>query len=127
MSELPKVTEYDQERFSALDGQRVVVEATYEKTIVTKRPGGAGEVDLTRPGTVKLRLADGYALMLEIYYEAEGTRPLDEIQRCHGKRVRVVGTFHAFTPTAYSEDGHELQTMINAYVGWVESIDLIDG
>ncbi len=127
---MPRVTSYEQERFRELDGELVRAEGVYLKTIVTKRPGGAGKVDLTRPGTAKLKLSDGYALMIEIYYEAAGTRPLEEVQRFHGKRVAIEGILHEHTPTAMSADGHQLQTMTNAYLEGVSITPLdehVDG
>jgi len=127
VSELPVVRRYERAAFQALDGQRVRAEGLYEKTAVTKRPGGAGEPDLGRPGCVALRLGeDRYALMLGVYYRPEGTRPVEEVQRFHGRRVAVVGTLHAFTPTHYAPGGIPMQTMTNAYLGEVESIERLD-
>ena len=60
--------------------------------------------------------------MLGIYYESSGARTADEVARCHGREVTIVGTVHAQTPTQVF-DGVPAQTMIGPYID-VESVSL---
>ncbi len=101
----------------AADGKRVVVVGAYRPIRMVMRaltPGELPPIDRDAR-TVSLALDSTEAVMLGIYYAPEAARPLDEIARFTGKRVRVVGTLHARTPTQVV-DHVEMQTMIGPYI-----------
>ena len=110
-----------------LDGARVRLHGVYKRTVVSKRHAKRGEPtpppDLDTPGTVVIR-SEGAGVMLEVYYNAEGMRSAEESKQFHGKRVEVVGVLHQATPTQLHE-GQPMQTMINPYIGAIESIRLL--
>lgn len=112
------------EQIKELDGTRVSLVGTYRKVAVTKRPGKRPPPDPTTPGNVQIHTEGGSGIMLEVYYEAAGVRSAEEINKFHDRRVEVIGVIHQVTPTMYSDDGHELQTMIGPYIGSIESIEL---
>jgi hypothetical protein len=122
----------DYDDLHRLDGQRVVAEGIYRPVHVMKRvrPPDVSEEEFEaqlnarygEPSTVQLTLDSDLGLMLGIYYEAEGSRPDDEIARFKKKRVRVTGTVHLRTPD--QTIGEEvMQTMIGPYIE-LESIEL---
>lgn len=105
------------------DGQRVLVVGRYTPVLLMKRPGKPNPADVVpgKPATVAIELDSNMSLMLEIYHEPSGLRPLDEITRFAGKRVEIVGILHARTPSRRTADG-EAQTMIGPYLGAIESM-----
>ena len=105
------------------DGQRVIVVGRYTPVFLKKRIGKPDPADVVpgKPATVAIELDSRMSLMLEIYYEPSGLRPLDEITRFAGKRVEIVGILHARTPSRYNANG-EMQTMIGPYLGAIESM-----
>lgn len=106
----------------ALAGQRATWIGTYRRTTVSKR--AAPEPDPTSAGTARLELEGGAVLMLEVYYDAAGWRPAEEVRRCHGRRVAVTGVLYAATPTQ-THDGIPMATMIGPYVGQIEAVELV--
>lgn len=106
------------EELSSHDGERVQIHGIYTKTNVSRRPP---PLDLSEPGNAMVATG-AIGVMLEIYYQQEGTRSLEEIQNFHGKAVVVMGTLHQRTPSQ-THEGAEMQTMIGPYIE-VESLYL---
>lgn len=106
------------------NGQRVLVIGRYTPVVLTKRVGKPNPADVEpgKPATVSIELDSGMSLMLEIYHEPSGLRPVDEITRFAGKRVEIVGILHARTPSSLTADGQQAQTMIGPYLGAIESM-----
>ena len=124
----------DYDELRRFDGQRVVAEGIYKPVHVMKRPRRPGvskeehEAQLNEkygePSTVQLIQDSGMGLMLGVYYEAEGSRPDQEIARFAKKRVRISGTVHLATPS--QTIGEEvMQTMIGPYID-VETIEPVE-
>ena len=100
----------------AVDGKRVVIVGTYRPTLVAKRPSKPGGQQASDPTarTVAIDQSTG-SVMLGIYYARSGLRPVSEVERFSGKRVRVVGTMHAHTPSQ-TVDAEVMQTMTGPYL-----------
>lgn len=111
----------DFEEIKAHDGKRIAFEGVYERTAVMKR-GGDEEAD-KKARTVQI-VGGGTSVMLEIYYRPKGVRDVAEIEKFQGKRVRVVGTLTARTPTQMEGD-IPMQTMIGPAIVDIESIEAI--
>jgi hypothetical protein len=121
--ELPECC-HEYAQIQRLEGQRVLLKGTYESRFLTKRPEKAEQLKAEgkRSSLVSI-VTKGASIMLGVYHHETGPRPAEEIDEFDGKRVRVTGTLHARTPTAYSPDGIPMQTMIGPYID-VESIKL---
>jgi hypothetical protein len=108
----------------ALDGQRVELVGVYTTTAVRK--GKQSAEDDARARTVAIHASDDVSVMVGVYYAAEGERPLGEITRFNGKRVRVIGILHARTPDAM-EGTTPIQTMIGPCITEIEGVEAVRG
>ena len=113
----------DFEQVRALDGARVEVSGVYRPVVLRKRLGPLQSAPAGSASAVSIELQGGISVMLEVYYGPRGTRSVEEIERYSGRRVRVIGRLHAFTPTQVAADGTEMQTMIGPYLGELELIE----
>ena len=108
--------------FESRFGERVALSGVYNRTVVTRIRGAVPE-DPDSSGAVELQLDKGVAsVMLGIYYEAEGSRPVEEVKQFNGKRVTVYGVLHRNTPEQVM-DGMVMQTMIGPYIS-VDRVEL---
>jgi len=112
------------EQIKQLDGTRVILEGVYKPVILSKRPARdpMPEPPPGKPALVSIDPPSQYQVMLGVYHSASGPRPAEEVDRLRGKKVRVTGTLHAFTPSQTDPSGAVMQTMIGPYIE-PESID----
>jgi len=108
-----------------MDGRRVLLEGTYQPVRVRQgRPAHLSATSGETPCTVQVVLSSRLGVMLERYYAAAGCRGPEERERFAGRRVRVIGVLHAFTPSQRVGSG-EAETMIGPYLD-VERIEAAD-
>lgn len=104
----------------ALDGKRVEIVGVYTTTLVRK--GSKSKEDDAHAKTVAVVEDNRLTIMIEVYWSPAGTRSDEEIARFSRKRVGVVGTLRAQTPTQ-TEEGAPMETMIGPCVTEIERIE----
>jgi hypothetical protein len=100
-------------------GERAEVEGTYQQIDIRMRVKG----DPVYLGHAAVILDDGTEVTLEPSWAEEAIRPRDEIDRCEGHRVRVVGTVHEEAP----EPPEPAAALMSPCVRPVESVEPLAG
>ncbi len=104
----------------ARDGQRVQVVGVY----TVYDPMSTRTKDMPPPRQVEVRLAqDSDGPFLGAVDHDDHFRPLDEIARLAGKRVRVTGTFHLMAPPEPDSDPKG-GPFISPYIHPIERIEV---
>jgi peroxiredoxin len=87
-------------------------------------PEKCAEEDAKSPIAV-IKLNDKEEIQLNVYHKSDGIRPQEERDALRGKRVRVTGVPHKYTPSQSSPTGIPMATMTSPYIQ-MESIEAID-
>ena len=104
----------------ARDGQRVRVVGVY----TVYDPMSSRTKDMPPPRQVEVRLAhDSDGPFLGELGHDDHFRPLDEIARLAGKRVRVSGTFHVMAPPEPDHNPREA-AVSGPYIHPIERIEI---